>query len=312
MFNYQAIGFVNGMGLCMKERKNRAKWFEKCQNIKCICKIEKALSRHWRGIFLIIAVIGFPFALDLLHGWGYLRFFKNSFPGDAWFSFIGSYFPAMLIGCITIYQAHIIREKDMQYQALLNQRRFLSAGRALADRYSKQKKQIGGYGITELENMWQASYGKVFRGNWHRVCLIRFSFYDAIAKAVSGIIFQKLIWTIAKKTYVISGKNVAVLEWHRELDGTYTIVLFCFYPQGKHQDNGDEFETEMVQCMENKKNNQVDHITSHITVELLLKEGEKNAYLMNADFQMAAQENAFQLISRAEYFSCSETASSGL
>ena len=96
-------------------------------------------------------VLSFPFILDYMYGAGFFVGWKNSFPGDTWFSFIGSYFPATIIGILSLYQASIIQEQEARYRKLLNLHLFMPDGHAHVYRYNNDSHAIGQYSVTEIE-----------------------------------------------------------------------------------------------------------------------------------------------------------------
>lgn len=261
--------------------------------------IGKWIKGHFRSLIAIL-IVGFPFAVDFLYGNGFLRKIRHAFPADVWFSFIGSYFPAMIIGYITLYQAHIIREKDRQYQELLYQRRFLSAGRALIYRYSKEAGKIAEYRAQDLGILWRGDNATNPPKNWDDGYLIELRFFDLTEQMINCIQFEKLVWKINDKEYELTDANRTALEWHRETDRTYSITLFCVYPDDS------EIGDEALRCMRHIRDQTLRYMSSSLTLDLIIEQGTGGKYQMKACFQMKAQENTHYLISRTESFSCTE------
>ena len=116
-------------------------------------KLSKAVIIIVTILVLILAAL-FPFVLDSLYGKGRLKaIYPNAFPAEVWFSFIGSYFPAAIIGIITLYQAYIIQRQDKQYKNLLARHRFIPEEHAHVYRANLKEKKLGNYTVPEIEKL---------------------------------------------------------------------------------------------------------------------------------------------------------------
>ena len=238
--------------------------------------------------------------IDLFYGKGWLSFFPNSFSAETWFAFVGSYFPAMIIGCITLFQTYIIREKDKQYQKLLYQRRFSPSGQAKVYRYSESTEKFGQYNYAEIDKLWWRYHNDKLPDEWKSGYLLEFKFYASVGTGIELRSFLKFEWEIAEQKHCLSEKSRAAFEWRCDKSELYSVCFFCVYPESL------SIRNEVQHCMLYHRTLDQKYMLSNIILILQAEDGNGERYQLDIRFPMVAQEDDYQMASRAEFFSWSK------
>lgn len=173
----------------MKKGKDRRNKASKDKLLKIVLRA---------AIFLvIIAVMAFPFILDTLYGKGLLKpVFENSFSADTWFSFIGSYFPAAILGCLTLYQAFIIQYQEKRYRRLLSRHQFAPSCRARIYRYDDSQNKIGDWAFYQVKQMLTQCQKDNLCHDWNKGYILECGIFDLQGVGIDTVKIKELIWEI--------------------------------------------------------------------------------------------------------------------
>lgn len=245
---------------------------------------------------IVFGVITFPFLVDFLYGKGVLAFYPNAFSADTWFSFVASYFPSTIIGILTIYQAHIIQEKDKQYQELLDKYRFVPYRHANFYRHNKEKCCIGPCGYEELCNMRDKTNSKIKLAEWEKGYVFQCYLKDSRGIKIDNIDFRCIEWKIKDNMFVQNSVQNTVIDFRNEFNGEYCITGFCYFEETK------KFYQEMAQCMNNSIRKNSDYNFSEITLKLHMTYDEKKEKNLDMHFMMQSQTDTCKLCSIKEYY----------
>lgn len=250
------------------------------------------------SLFLLVVII-VPMIIDYFYGKGWLGFFPNSFSAETWFAFVGSYFPAMIMGGITFFQAYIIREKDKQYHELIEQHRFSSLGQAKVYRYSNDTKGFGQYDRDAIDDLWWKYHKHKLSDEWKKGFLLEFKFYDSVRTGIKLRSFLKFEWEIAGQRHCLSEDNSVAFRWRCDKSELYSVLFFCVFQ--KNSNVCDEVE----HCMLYNSTLDQKYMFSDITLILQAEDRNGERYKLNIHFPMEAQDD-YQMSSKMEFFSWSK------
>lgn len=255
----------------------------------------KKKLRYWSP-WIVLGVFFFPFLLDFAYGHRLLSWFPNSFPADTWFSFIASYFPATIIGMLTIYQANMIHEKDMQYQELLDRYRFVSYKHAGVYRYNEKTECIADWNYNRILSMYQECNRQNVPENWEKGYVFECYIKDSKGIGINDINFRSIEWDIAGNVFVQLDNENAVIRFRDEFGGMYHITMFCYF------DAADMLYQKVVQCMTNAIRNNPDYNFSYVTLKLSMTYDEEKEKNLDMRFIMQAQMDVYRLYSIDECY----------
>lgn len=181
-------------------------------------------------ILILILAVSFPFILDFLYGKGKLKaIYPNSFSAEVWFSFIGSYFPAAIIGIITLYQAYIIQRQDKQYKSLLARHRFIPEEHAHVYRTNLREKKLGRYTESEIEKLLTQNDRSDLFMMWEEGYVIECSIYDSSGVGIEQSTLESICWEINGEEYIQndSGQMVGIIGTTGR--NQYRVTVFCMF-----------------------------------------------------------------------------------
>lgn len=263
-------------------------------------KIVWAIIQIVKGLFLLFVIIfflGFPFILDRLYKDGMLgRIWDNAFSADVWFSFIGSYFPATIIGIITLYQAHIIQVQEKQYKKLMNRHRFIPAKHAKIYRYEEENNSIGDYSIQKIKQMLMRSGRKGLLKEWQSGFIIECNVYNSSGIEINRADLKMIEWEIAGVVYRQTDMEKASSIVNRISYSQQQIIVFwCF-------DKEDDVSDQVIQCMLYSSRRDIRYETSMITVVLHVVDDADESFDLQMRFRMQYQEDNYKMASIEENY----------
>lgn len=231
-------------------------------------------------ILVLIFLLIFPILIDYLYGQGVLKYFyKNSFPANEWFAFLGSYIPATIIGILTIYQAYIIQRKDKEYQELLNRHRFILAKHASIYKYDKNNKDDNGRFSdfkTEIGiNDFQKSY------------LLEASLHNSTSVEIDQIRVKDIKICINGKYYEQEKFNILKCITVRESYDIQRIVILWGFKD-------DDIQEIFTECMLSyiRGNLELMHLILFVVFEIADSINEKSCLNMWLDFKSGNDQNS--------------------
>lgn len=207
-------------------------------------KAVKKMPRYWPLYILILFVVAFPFIVDILYGMGILGLlFPNSFSAETWFSFIGSYFPAAILGCLSLYQASIIQEKEMQYRKLLQRHQFVPSAHACVSRYEKGQRRIGEWTHDQVKQMLARCRKNALFGDYHKGYILECGVQVPQGVVIDKFELKEIKWKINKQIFCQDDLKQIANIMKREKDDTYWFTIFWrFY-------DSDGASEEITRCM---------------------------------------------------------------
>lgn len=227
-------------------------------------------SKIWKILIMIVCVVvcvlgvlAVPFILDWVYGSGIVgKFYDNSFPADSWFSFIGSYFPATIIGILTLYQAYIIQKKERQYKKLLARYRYTPNNHANIYRYDKDNNVIGHFSLNEVRQILVRSNRKGLLKEWESGYIIECDMYDVSDIEMKQVNVKKVEWEINEHEYEQQDSEKLACVVNRISHSRKQIVIFWLF------DGTEKADKEIAKCMTNKFRCNVQYETSVITISV--------------------------------------------
>lgn len=254
------------------------------------------------GTFVLAIIIVFPIFIDGLFGSGLLgRIYKNHrFSADTWFSFLGSYLPSMLIGSLTIYQTFIIREKDRQYNELLNRYLFIPYQNTKVYQYSSKDEQIGGWKQSEFVQCLNNGGNSDERSNllkwWKNGYVIDCSLRNTGKIGIDTVKCTSIEWRINNHEPFLMNEQDRILTAIRSLgDARYTISVFWTF-------HDDDVITEIKRCMANCVLHVASYTNSFILLKMNIVNDEGETYTIHMKFKMhCIKENELQSVEEHFY-----------
>ena len=246
---------------------------------------------------MILTAISFPFVLDYLYGKGMLAWFNNAFSADVWFSFIGSYFPATIIGILSLYQAYIIQYQEKRYKNLLNRHRFIPAGHANVYRYVKEGNKIGNYSFYDISQILGRCRRNGLLDGWEKGYIVECEVYSSTGIGIKKTDVIKIEWEINGEIYCQGSSSKAVSAVKRVSHSQQQIVIFWLF-----DDRHVNINRLIEQCMVNKSRRDIRFDTSIIVITLQINDDEDESCELKLRFVMNAQENRYQMSSVEEYY----------
>lgn len=268
---------------------------------KKMCKILVGIGRVFRVIGLIAIVlvaIGFPFVLDFLYGNGMLTWYDNAFPGEVWFSFIGSYFPATIVGMLSLYQAYIIQRQEKQYKKLLGKHRFIPAGQAKVHRYKSQTSRIGIHSFYDINERFVRNLHKTPPDEWASGYILESEVYSLSGIGIKRADVKKVKWEIDDKVYVQDRSEMMVSTIKRVSYSQQQIIIYWIF------DQCEDINDLVIRCMLNDSRHDSRYDLSAITVMVQIIDDEGIRCDLEMRFVMKAQEDDYHMSSIEEYYLC--------
>lgn len=254
------------------------------------------------GIIVFTAAIAFPFVLDWMYGNGVLgKIWDNAFPAEVWFSFIGSYFPAAIIGILTLYQAYIIHYQEKQYKKLLDRHRFLPAGHASVYQYNEQDKKIGKYAFPMVEKMFRQSRQDYLADVWNAGYIIECDIYNFSGIGIHKAEVKAVEWIIDGNAYCQSNTKQMACVVHRISYSQQQIIVFwCF--EGLILDDGQKIGDKIEQLM--LYDNRLDDrfAASQITLTICIIDDESEKINLKMQFYLQTCGRQHELSSTEENY----------
>lgn len=263
-------------------------------------KIIKFVLRHRRLILpiVVLAVVAFPFVLDILYGAGVLRLlFSNSFSADTWFSFIGSYFPAAILGCLSLYQASIIKDKDEQYRKLLQRHQFVPSAHACVSRYKKDQRRIGEWTHDQVKQMLARCRKNALFVDYHKGYILECGVQVPKGVVIDTFELKEIKWKINKQIFCQNDLKQIANTMRREKNDTYGFTIFWRF------NDADSASEEIARCMLWGTRQESYYEVSWIVVSLWIIDdlGEKYDVRMRFEMQSQRMEN-YKLYSTEERY----------
>lgn len=254
-------------------------------------------------VFVFIGIVSVPFLLDWFYGTGIPgSVYHNNFPAESWFSFLGSYFPAMLIGVLTIYQQQIIRKKDEEYKKLI-ERYFYSPDRnAEVFRYSPSNQRIGEWTYYDFKSSLETNHeiGE-FSDEWGKGYIIRCSIHNIGKIGIKHITCDSIEWVI-KSGEPYREDTPIKIKTYLESIGEARYLMYVFWT---FQDLDNSIASQVALCMNNGFRKNPDYYTSYISLNVKIENdvGELNNINMKFRMQQCLQEvNPYKLQSVEEHY----------
>lgn len=268
---------------------------------KSIASFRKDRKSRFMVLLLVLAIlfiIAFPFALDFLYGHGFFREpFHNSFPADVWFSFIGSYFPAAIIGVLTIYQAYIIQYKDKQYHKLLVRRQFVSTNHAQVFRYDESKEKIGAWTSEEIRKMTIQCGKEDLFIDWKKGYIIQCNICVLQGMDIDTAELKEIEWKINNKPYYQRDGTMMFCIMERMASNEYQATMFWKFQAS------DRTEEDIARCMACGIRHEPEYEISQITLLLQIKDDMDEEYSVRMQFVLQPQQmKSCQLSSTKEKY----------
>lgn len=253
-------------------------------------------------VLILIGAVSIPFFIDILYGQGKLAGFKfiglydNSFPAEVWFSFIGSYFPATILGILTIYQAFIIQRQERRYKELQNRHRYNPESHADMYRFSNRSGQIGKYKYTDLNNMFNLKHSLE---DWKSGFIVKCMIYDSIKVGIAKVEPQRVECIINKKSYYQKNPEKMFCCFERFSHSKRQLVFYFTF------DEIDE-KNEVDACMRAKirRNEEYKMLQMNIVLKVEDALGEKST--IEVSFRYMAQDDDWRMLSVEEWITSLE------
>lgn len=273
----------------------------KTKRFKKESKLLAVILKHRK--FCIVSIVGlaiiFPFIIDCMYGKGMLRpLYNNAFPADVWFSFIGSYFPAAIIGIISLYQAHIIQGKDKEYEKLLARHRFVPGESAHVYRYNSDNQKTGDYTVSGIEKLLRRDKKLELFDEWEKGYIIQCNIYDSSRTEFECVDLKKIDWEIKDQKFVQSDPKQMACIIDRISWEQYRMTIFCIFDE---PDNANE---NIKQCMISTARDDPDYIDSRIAASLQIIDDAHKKYDLELRFAFQSQDEIHEMKSVAEKFLC--------
>jgi len=264
-------------------------------------KLKKYAMKKWKlkrimaALVCLFCVFRFPFILDQLYGKGRLeKYFDNSFSAEAWFSFIGSYFPATVMGVLTLYQASIIKEQERQYKKLLNCHRFIPDGHVFVYRFDRDNHANNHYNFNEIRQILTRSGREELQKEWENGYIIKSDIYIASDIKMEKAEVKKIEWEINGCRYEQhNSKRMAVII-NRITHSKQQIIIYWKF--NETQKAGED----IAKCMLNETRHDIRYETSNLHISMrIVDEGEETCDLKMRCCLQASTDN-YQMASIEE------------
>jgi len=240
-----------------------------------------------KWVFLWGVIIAVPFLIDALYGCGVLgKIYTNSFKAEVWFSFLGSYLPGTVIGVLTIYQQHVIREKDRQYQELLERYLYVPNQGAKVYRYSKNTHMIGRWSRAEIISVTGSNEQDIFK-EWMKGYILESSFHNVGNIGINDIRCSSVEWSIKDKTYIVKDKSKIKAFYESVGEARYKVWIYWMF-----DDEDDESADNVAACMNNYSRKDPDYYTSFLIVKVKITNVAKKSTDLFMKFKMRCPDNA--------------------
>ncbi len=241
------------------------------------------------------AILAVPFLLDWLYGLGVFGIWNNAFSAESWFSFIGSYLPSTILGLLSIYQAHIIRQKDEEYRKLLNKHRFVPASHGCVCRYEEENGTIGRYDISEIRQMLSQGGRKELFKEWEQGYILECDIHNSSDIEINKIELEKILWETNGAVYIQKNRDrIANILKRRSYDQHQMVVFWIF--------DGTEAKDRITRCMLSKTRSEYRFENSMLTVHLWIVDDENQVSALIMRYRLQAQNDQYKLLSIEEKY----------
>lgn len=253
-------------------------------------KVKKTIIKP---VAVLFAFIAFPFILDRLYGCGALRWIPNSFSGDIWFSFIGSYVPASIIGILTLYQAHIIHEQEREYKKLLNRHRFIPDSHVIVYRYDETQETNSFYNFDKVEQILVRSGREELEKKWKTGYLMECNLHNASDIEIGKAKVKEIEWEINGNRYVQQDSEKMAVIVDRISHSKQKIVIFWQF------DEMEKAGEEIARCMFNEPRFDIRYEISDLMIRMQIVDDEEETcdlkmrcrlQSLNDNYKMASME----------------------
>ncbi len=268
-----------------------------------ICTVVKKFVAIISVLAIIIAI---PILIDLFLGSGFpgIIYPGHNFAAENWFSFLGSYFPSMLIGSLTIYQTYIIREKDRQYNELLLRYLYIPDQNAKVYQYSPEDNMIGEWKYGDFLDYLQKEVTEQERETleqlWKNGYIIDCYLHNTGTIGMAKVKCTSVKWSINSSATEEVQEDGRIMTVSQSMGGAkYKISVFWAF-----RDYDGKFAKAVGRCMENNPRRDSAYSISDICLEMIFTNDEKKTYTMFMKFKMKAFEgcNPYELQSIEEHF----------
>ena len=267
----------------------------------------KTKDRRRLACWLIIAIL-FPFLFDMFYGQEWLRWYPNYFSAEAWFSFVGSYLPATLLGIVTLYQSHIISVKDQELRRMAGFPKCIpkSAGVSWDPRGLNLVNERREGRLYEV--LRQTGQSSLIRSLQYCI-YITFDFTDINYNIIESFSLQQIEWRIGTTEYVARFDNQRCFFAQNE-DFSCHIGFFLDFrvlEEGHMED--DFFEVEFKRLLNNYYRRNPEYLTSRITCICDMSTASGECYEVEISMSVSATEDIHHLRSSYQSYQIGEKVS---
>lgn len=259
-----------------------------CDKIKCWLVLG--------AVATMFMAICFPFVLDYCYRKGMLSWWNNKFSADTWFSFIGSYFPATIVGILSLYQAYIIQHQEKRYKKLLYRYCLIPAGHAKVYRYNEKKNLIGNYSLYDIEQMFKQYDKDSSLENWTLGYVIESEVYNSTGRQIIKSDVKRIEWEVNRQKYCQDISQRMISSVRRISHSHQQIVVYWLFNEDT------DINDIIYQCMNNLPRHDIRYEITMITITLQITDFEDKNYDLNIQLMMKAQEDSYQMSSFDEYY----------
>lgn len=234
-------------------------------------------KKGWKTVLQIIfVVLLFPLVYDIIYSLGLFRWYPTRFTGDSWFSFFGSYLPAALLGSVTLYQSHIIYQKDQELRRISGFPKCIACGAHL---FWKSGKGCVPKNFPEndlLDDVWRTDFPDLVRNPQYGMYLT-FDFRDINDNCIREIWCESILWKISENTFCCRCVEPVRCILRQNGTGRWHVGTILDVRGIKHKDTEDHtFEMELKSLLNNHYRKNPKYIASEIegVYKMLTVEGE--------------------------------------
>lgn len=248
-------------------------------------------------VMAIVVILALPFLIDWFYGMGKLeKIYDNAFSAETWFSFAGSYFPAVIMGILALCQTYIIRYQDKKYEELEKRYRYVPAGHAFVYRYIDDGQTIGCYSIEEIERMFGVDIIQNPANEWEKGYIIECNIYSKDGIDINSAIVKKIEWTINGCVYCQKNAvQMASMVKRVSCSKQKVYVFWCF-------DGSKQIAEEVAQCMLSGYRRDLRFENSVLTIDLQISDKIKKNCTLEMRFRMQPTKDNYKMISVEEYY----------
>lgn len=253
---------------------------------------ESRRKRGWKTpLLIILVVLFFPLAYDLIYRLGLFRWYPTCFSKDNWFSFSGSYFPAALLGSVTLYQSHIIYQKDLELRRISGFPKCIACGAYL---FWKPGRECMPKEFPEndlYDDVWRTDFRDLVRDPQYGIYLA-FDFRDINNNCIQEIWCERIRWNISENAFSCRYARSVRCILRQNGTGRWHVGTILDVREMKRENTEDyTFEMELKSLLNNHYRKNPKYITSKIegTYKMLTVEGE--SYELEVCIDVRATQN---------------------